>query len=329
MSFTAFKLLFGHLEKAGLVQSRDLCPTPFQGKLPYQLQYLGGYAPGIENILCILVSFFHPIFQPEAAAHTPFVLDFLASASACVVFPILEASRSKRPLLLGFPLLMGAIYQLFTMGVTFPAYWAVFLSITRDHAVGSQIAQADAEAVLFGLVMGFFLPSFAMAYIATPQPIALWQAFPVLISLFGWLHRLLRPRRLYNSSGYRTVQATYILTFILSAVVHLRTLAGYNFDPQTIINVLIPSLAIPNAKKGDTSVTAIVHFLQWDAVFLFGSTYVASLWLARSVAQGILLLSWIVISTAMFGPGAAVSGIFLWREARLNHARKVFKTKAH
>jgi hypothetical protein len=328
MSFTAFKLLFGHFEKAGLFQLQDHCPTPFEGKQPYQRPYLGGYVPAIEELLCVLVSFFHPVFKPEAANHTPFVRDFLASLSACVVIPILEASRSNRPWLLAFPVFIGVIYQLFTIAVTLSAYWAVFLAITRDHATGSQIVQADAEAVLFGLVMGFFIPSFAMAYIATPQPIALWQAFPVLVSLFGGLHHLFRPRSLHGSSGYRTVQATYILTFIVSAVVHLRTLADYNFDPQTIITALIPSLAIPDAKKGHTSLTSIIHLLQWDAAFAFGSTFVASLWFVGSVMQGILLISWIVISTVVLGPGAAISGIFLWREARLNQSRQSLKTKS-
>ncbi|KAF8484390.1 hypothetical protein JB92DRAFT_3028842 [Gautieria morchelliformis] len=327
MSITAFRLLFGHLAKAELQKAGDNCPTPIQGKLPFQLQYLGGYAPAVENTLCILVAFFHPLFQPEAANHTPFMLDFLASFPACIIIPFLEASRLKRSLLMGFPAIMGTIYQLFSGAVAFPMYWAVFLATMRDHATDSQIVQADAEGILFGVVMGYFLPTFAMTYMATTGPIALWQVFPLLVSLFGNLHRLLRPRSLHGGSGHRTVQATYVLMLLTSAIVHLRTLKSYNFDLQTIMTHLIPSLEIPDAKKGHTALTSIIHFLQWDAVFIFGSTFVASLWFARSVGQGVLLIVWIVISTAVLGPGAAVSGIFLWREEKLNQARRFLTPK--
>lgn len=302
-----------------------------QGKPPFQLQYLGGYAPGIENTLCILVSFFHPLFQPNATNHTPFLFDFLASFSACVVIPFLESSRSKRSFLLGLPVVMGSIYQLFSGALIFPVYWAVFLAVTRDDAVGSEIAQADAEAVLFGFVMGYLLPSFAMGYVATPGPIAVWQIFPVLISLFTRLHLIGRPRRLHSGSGYRTVQATYIICFIISALVHLRTLAYYKFDFQTITTSLLPSLEIPDPKKGHTRLMAINLFLQWDAVFIFGSTFMASLWFVGSVVQATMLISWIAVTSAMLGPGAAISGIYLWREASLNkarlHARKLAKSQ--
>ena len=329
MSFAAFRLLFGHVVNAGFKKySEGQCPTPIQGKLPFQLQYLGGYAPRLENTLCVLVALFHPIFQPEGVNHTPFVLDILTSLSAPVIVSFLEAARSKRPLLLGFPVVIGVVYQLFTGAVIFPVYWGVFLAITRDHAVGSEIVQADAEAVLFGLVMGYFIPTFVMAYMTTPKPIAVWQIFPVLIYIFKGLHLSIRPRRLHNSSGYRTVQATYIIIFLISSIVHLRVLAAYKFDPQTIMTAFMPPLEIPVAKTGQAVLSVINLFLQWDAVFIFGSTFMASLWFARSILEGILLMIWIVISSTTLGPGAAISAIFLWREANLNHTRQILTPHA-
>lgn len=73
----------------------------------------------------------------------------------------------------------------------------------------------------------------------------LWQFCPGLISLFGRLCLMRRPRRLHNSSGYRTVQATYIFLFIICAVLHIRTLANYKFDPRTIMNSWIPPWICP------------------------------------------------------------------------------------
>jgi hypothetical protein len=322
MSPVAFELLMGRLRKAGLLNLAEECPTPFAGKQPFQLKYLGGYAPPIEGILCILVGFFHGLFQTEAESVTPFAVDFLTSFSACVTIPLVEASRANRPLLLGFPLIFGILYQNLGGGVIIPLYWALFLATTRDKAVGSQIDQASAESVLFGLVVGFALPTAAMAYTGAIQTIAFWQAFPLWISVFQHLHLLFRPSRTNSGSGHRTVQATYTIIFLVSTAMHLRTLSIYGFDVQRIADAFFPSLAMPDAKKGHTGLTSSVHFLQWDMVFIFGSTFLASLWFAESMVQGVLLTVWSALASVVLSPGAAVCGIFMWREAKLKQTRE-------
>lgn len=113
----------------------------------------------LKNPFCVLVSVLHPLFQPEATKYTPFAQGFLKSFPAIAVIPFLEASRSRRPLLLGFPVITGDIYQLLTAAVTFPVYWALFLTTMRDDAAGSESIQADAEAVLFGMI-AIFPPQF-------------------------------------------------------------------------------------------------------------------------------------------------------------------------
>ena len=322
MAFIAFDLLLGHVRKAGLLKLDEQCATPWVGA-PFQKRYLGGYAPPIEGILCILVGFFHPLFQPEAAGSAPYIDDFLASFVACITIPLFEASRANRPLLLAFPLILGILYQNLGGGVLFPLYWALFLVTTTPRkSTGTQIDQANAEAVLFGVGMGFVLPTAAMIYLGTVESIAFWQAFPLWMSVFQQLHLFFRPSRLHGGSGHRTVQATYVSIFIAATIVHLRALFAYNFDSWTIIDAYTPSLAIPDAKKGHTAMTSSIHFLQWDMVFIFGSTLLASLWFAESVVQGVLLMTWSAVSTVILGPGAAVSGAFIWREERLKNERQ-------
>ncbi|KAF8589992.1 hypothetical protein K439DRAFT_1241011, partial [Ramaria rubella] len=240
----------------------------------------------------------------------PFVLDFLTSFAAFVVTPVIEASRKHCSFLLGYPVIIGIIYQVMSGAVTLPIYWAIFLAFTRDDVAGSVIDQASAEAILFGLVMGYVFPTLGMVFISTPNVIAFWQAFPIHMSLLGQLYLLIRPKRGNGDSGYRTVQATYMIIFVISSIVHLRT---YKFDLQYVINAWIPSTEIPDANKGHTALYSIIHFLQWDAAFIFGSTFLASLWFANSVVQSVKLLVWVITSSILLGPGAAVSGVFLWR----------------
>jgi hypothetical protein len=59
--------------------------------------------------------------------------------------------------------------------------------------------------------------------------------------------------------------------------------------------------------------------LQWDAAFTLGSGVVGTLWFANNAKQVALIALWNVISSVIVGPGAAVSGVLIWREWRLNH----------
>ena len=188
-------------------------PNSDPSQTPFHLQYLGGYFPRLKSTLCTIVSFSHHLLQPEAN-YSPFVFDFLACFSACIAIHYLGPSRPKRSLLSGFPLLTGIIHQLYTGVVSFAAAWPFFLVVTHDDAPGS-IVQADSDAALFGTMIEYLSsPRFAMDYIVTLGPTALRQ-ISVLISAF--LDLLWRPRHLYDSSGYMSVQAIYILLFNISA----------------------------------------------------------------------------------------------------------------
>jgi hypothetical protein len=54
--------------------------------------------------------------------------------------------------------------------------------------------------------------------------------------------------------------------------------------------------------------------------FTFGSSLFGTLWFAGNAKQVALIALWDVIATVVVGPGAAVSGVLLWREWTLNGA---------
>ncbi|KAH0830261.1 hypothetical protein J3R83DRAFT_1625 [Lanmaoa asiatica] len=67
------------------------------------------------------------------------------------------------------------------------------------------------------------------------------------------------------------------------------------------------------------SLTDGVHeFIKWDLIFGAGSVMLATFWMADSALSLVGILIWYGIATIALGPSAAITGVFLWRERRLN-----------
>lgn len=294
---------------------------PFEGKSIHQRRYLGGYAPPIENLMCMLVSFFYPLFQSEGTPYSPFVREFAISFSAVIVVPFFEAYRSNSRFWPGFPLLMGLLYQCITAGATFPLFWALLILRGSKSSVNIEVKQGRAESVLAGIIIGYFVPCLGIHFWPSNTTIALWQIFPVYITIVAAIYRAFRTGQSANKPGTRVVCGTYALLFCLSAINHLGVMAAYEFDLKRGMNNWMPPIQLPDPQKGHTALHAIVHLLQWDSVFVFGSTLLASLWFVDNLFQGIVLLLWSTVASVLFGPGAAFSGIFLWRERRIHNKR--------
>ncbi|KIJ30330.1 hypothetical protein M422DRAFT_268196 [Sphaerobolus stellatus SS14] len=155
-----FKYLFVDLLQTGVFTTKDDCPEIFAGKSQYQLHYLGGYLPKVEHIACILVSFFHPLLRPGAEGVSPFIRDFAVALAPCAVVPFFEAYRNNSKFFPGFAMIMGLIYQSFTVGVTFPIYWFILFALGPKRAQGFEIKRGAAESVLFPLSLpGSYSPS--------------------------------------------------------------------------------------------------------------------------------------------------------------------------
>jgi len=329
MSAMLFRYLFLGVIQANVFTTKQDCPKVFEGKSMFQQHYLGGYLPGLEHLFCVLVVFFHPVLQPEAASFTPFMGEFAVSLAACVVVPFFEAARTNTIFWPGFAMAMGLVYQAFTAGVTFPIFWAILHVFGPKEVQGSDIKRGRAEAVMAGIILGYFVPTlvFLMLF-PSVNNIALWQPFPVYITAVGVIYRFFRSfgQASYNTSGHRVVCLTYIFLFGIGATFHFRAWTAYDFNVTTLINSWIPPVDIPDLAKGHVALHGSAHFLQWDAVLALGSTFLSSLWFADNIFQAVGLLAWSAIGSIIFGPGAAISGIFLWREIKLHRLRKAVKS---
>ncbi|KAI0273828.1 hypothetical protein BC834DRAFT_966294 [Gloeopeniophorella convolvens] len=314
LSYGGNHFLLGHLIKSGGAAAIEgQCP-PNSGT--YNVRYTG--VGVVDTILCIPVTFFQANYDPDTL---PFSTDFGASWTSLIALSFVEAARQGRSIFLAFPAVIGLLCQLQGAGVIFPLFW--ILLILSGHArlskSAARIDQANAEAQLFALFIGFLVPSATLIAMQDPGVTALWQFFPLLMSVARSGHLFFRPSLRYATSGYRTVQATFVFTFLLSAISHTAVFWPARHDVAQLKYLYVPPIAAPDPAK--TSLHLATHiFLKWDAIFTLGSGLIGTLWFAQDAQQAVAIALWNVIATALAGPGAAISGVLLWRESKLNGA---------
>ncbi|KAJ7168332.1 hypothetical protein C8R43DRAFT_1060642 [Mycena crocata] len=315
LSLFAFRATFGHLLASGLRSTLiQQCPpiaTSLQ-EAPYRLEYTG--VPAVDKRLCGLVALFHLALTDEVS---PFLNYFMGTALPLLALMALESFRKGRHSLLAFPVVFGLVSQLITVGVTLPIYWLIFIvtgSAQRRAVKGrTEISQPHVEGVILGLTIGAAIPSVCLSALRNPVVSAFWQGFPLWQYLVTSGHMLFRRVSPNANSGYSWLRAFYIGVFALCAGTHIGSVAARNIEGVKAL--LLPSLvpltsAAPNFQVRD--------FLQWDAVFSFGSTLLATLWFAEDFRQLFNLLLWNTIASIVVGPGAAIAAVALWRESKLH-----------
>ena len=152
-----------------------------------------------------------------------------------------------------------------------------------------------------------------------PHVTAIWQVFPIAMTLSQWAHRFFRPSSRYSYSGYPTIRATYILLFIVTSTYHV-SIVWPKFRDIAWLKLVFGLDLHPTPMSLEL---AAMGFLKWDAVFGTAAIVLASLWFARSVKELLILVVWYAVVTVFLGPGAALAGVFLWRESILNAMRPV------
>lgn len=70
----------------------------------------------------------------------------------------------------------------------------------------------------------------------------------------------------------------------------------------------------------------VLELIKWDLILGASSVILATFWMADNVLQLAGILVWYGIATIALGPAAAIVGVFLWRERRLNGQSQVEKT---
>jgi len=306
----AHQLMIVYITTTEAAKYIDLCPPKLNG--PFGITYTGVEA--IDSMLCKLTTFFHASFDRSIQ---PLVIEFGTSLPAVVILPFVEMSRNGRSRFFTWPLpiLFSIYYQLKGAGLMFNIFWLVM--IVSGHATmrsgpRAKIDQAYAEANLFALVIGFMVLSVLMVVLEDPIVTAIWQPFPLWMDLLRSAHLIIRPPR--GERGYNTLQATFILTFVVGAAGHFYAVWPLRHDLAQVAQQLLPQL---DPHKGDNLVAVVQAFLQWDMFLTFAASFLGALWFVSSIAQFFGILAWTIVGVPLFGPGAALAGVLLWREKKL------------
>lgn len=251
-----------------------------------------------------------------SSTHFSFLTYFLGNGVPFVIMPIVEAYRTGQNRLLAYPLIWGLGSQLFSLAITSTVYCFVFLllgGVERGRKSNIRlITQADAEAIVFGIIAGAVIPTVAMLVLQDPYVTAIWQLYPVHVSIAHFLHLQIRPASQYSQSGHRTIQALFIGCFIISSSIHISIVWPMINDYDTLREFFIPS--IPMLDPSTDLSLQVFDFLQWDFAFSFVSVVVTSLWFASNLKQFMAIIAWYIGAIPTIGFGAAVIGVAIWHD---------------
>jgi hypothetical protein len=319
MGYLAKQVVFErHMYQSGTgLQLADHCNAPIGTEgYPSRLAYTG--YPNLDYRMCALVTLFHALLDP---AYRPLVAELMTALAAVTMIPFVEAVREKRFIFLRMPAAVGVLFQLFSFAVIMPIYYVAF--ILSGAAIGSpvkgratKITQGSAEALFFALIAGYIIPTVYMVIFQDTTSTALWQGYPIIMALAQFVYLIIRPSSRYVESGYATIQAMYGLIFVTSAIFHIYYTWPLFLDIQQFQKILVPQLAL--GKRPLSLPEGVAAVIQWDAVFGIGSTLLVTFWFARGAKEMVPLFLWHILSSVVFGPGATIAGVLLFREARLN-----------
>lgn len=318
----------------GVIQSRvnekldTICFSPFEvSSSPLRLAYTG--YEEVDKTLCGVCMFFHAIMAPF---HRPLLAETLAGFSASLAFLFAEAARDRRPFFIAIPAVFGVLMQTMSYGLIMPLYSLLFVTagtrVKSGSGSGFKINQANAEALLFALLVGYIVPTVCMVLFEDATVTAIWQIFPITMGILGFAHRLIRSPSRYIESGYYTVQATFALVFVGSAAVHILYVWPLFNETATLQRLFLPYVG-PDDPAASPLIDNIAEFFKWDFTLGLVSNFVLFLWFADGLFQCIAITVWCTATTIVLGPGAAISSVLMWREEKLNRLDRTTKAKTH
>ncbi|EEB98449.1 hypothetical protein MPER_02036, partial [Moniliophthora perniciosa FA553] len=203
----AFHYIILQTEYNGLGKKiQPYCPEqPLGSYTPYRITYSG--IDGVDKFLCTLVTVFHAALNDTTGRD--FLQYFLSQGGPVMAMISLEGCRRNRHFVFAFPVIYGILMQTASFGATFSFYWAPFIASGAATVAGSKdtvVSKADAQAIIFGQLIGFGIPTAGMILMVHPHVTAIWQFVPVIASAVASVHLLFRSRAKHSQSGWTDIR---------------------------------------------------------------------------------------------------------------------------
>ena len=243
----------------------------------------------------------------------PFTVYFTASLAPSLLVLNIEGLRADGPSL-WFPFVSTALAFLSAAGIVMPIAWLyLFLSSKRDAR--RPLMTGPAEASFLSLILGYLVPTASMIITVNELSILAWSTCALWIVLLQYAWLSIRPTT--ATSGFWTTQLALGTTLLTSTAVHLTMMINFapKVSPQDAYDWL-PGWSIQDPRSL-TPEAVVLQFLQWDALFTNLSFIVAGFLFADSWPEFLLYGMAFPMVLLGFGPGAAISGMWMWREWKL------------
>jgi hypothetical protein len=303
----SFTLTFGRVSQTGI----DL--DAHCKKFPLYATAYPSLNSFLNPVFCPLAEFFAVLFKlPEGLKFSTYVS---AISLPVLLLPIFEAYRSAQSKLLKYPILWFLVCQWGTMGAVFPLYWMTSILTGGPKLYRRRNAklytQAEAEALVFGLIAGAVIPTIALLKMYDPMVLAIWMLYPVIMAVTESAHLHFRPPHRYPESGIVTLRVLFFACFILASSAHIAVVWPLLKDLDQLKQFLLPAI-VPLPASNDAALHYL-DFLKWDLYFAHISTLLATFWFAENLQQVFAIALWYIFSIPVVGFGAALAGFAIWR----------------
>ena len=234
---------------------------------------------------------------------------------------LVEANRLRRPLILSIPMITGIVLLVLTAGPIMPLYCLAFVLTGAASAQNSNkeipefaISRKNAEAITFGVAVGYVIPSILLAAYQNIPVFVIWFGIHIYMAMFQMIWRVARPDTQQMDS--KIIQGLYAVTFVASSVTHIIAVLSRIHDLQELSTFILPPMS---SLEPSTTLSPTWHMdlTQWDIWLSQIAVMAASFWFAKDGKERFRLLMWHIAATLTVGPGASVCGALIWREIRL------------
>ncbi|KAH7341825.1 hypothetical protein B0J17DRAFT_648115 [Rhizoctonia solani] len=322
MSFCAARILFGILRDSTRPSFNEWCQKGDVSMTPARLAYIGHDA--FDSRMCVIVAFMH---EALGGGRAKWFSEFYATFGPSAILPFIEMRRAgyRVSVVLVSMLVLGTLYQILSGAVILPLWWTIHLLSSGRNAIS--LHPHYVEGTFIGYLLGYLLVSTVLVTSQTIAANVVWQIFPASIITIQSLY-LSYQRYAHGDApecSYEVLQLIHITNFCWSTITHAYTafqILGSDAPLISLKHAYHPTFS-PSFLPPSTS--AAQRFLKWDIIFITGTTLFAGLWLMRGIRPRLLAIGWFAVGTLLFGGGAALSGIWIWREKVLEEDRRVAK----
>ncbi|KAH7390480.1 hypothetical protein BKA66DRAFT_413852 [Pyrenochaeta sp. MPI-SDFR-AT-0127] len=299
-----------------------------------------GIAP-LDGMVSFLVAAF--VYGPTGW-NEPFFwqqLHFLVQITPMIAVLNVEACRERnRGSWVKYTAVLALLYQNIGGAVIVPFWWLLLHKISAEKSYfssGRAVPLPYVSALLPATIFLYVIPTLAI-YVPGKSTSALqtilgfWQFTPIIVNAPLWIASFYvssepsPPSKSSNEDDQTHLKVLYAATFVISTAVHWVVIIGIltSSNPEvTFSSVFLPSLATWKT----TIDYGFLWIFQWDWI-ICAMLYLLPAWIAIYDVQRLLYgaatsvqlikgAGAIAALTLLGGPGAALSGVWGWREEKL------------